>query len=480
MSRAAKLYNRWSLELRRSRLFLPGERVGVAVSGGADSVLLLHFMKQFSTEAGLSLAVLHFNHRLRGAESNADERFVVGCAQALCLEFIRGDADVGQLARTKRRNVEAMARELRYRFFFTQIRRGLLNKVVTAHTANDQAETVLLRLLRGSGARGLGGIFASLEGKILRPFLEVTRAEVLAELESRGLEFRVDSSNRDLRYARNRIRHQLLPLLIEKYNPATVELLKNLAARARDDETFLEQAAAHRARPWRIREDNEERIPIRPLLELPPALARRVLRQMAVAAANGPAALTHEHIEAVRRFASSGQSGKSMALPGGLSAVKEFEWLVVASRSPVAESESYFYPIEPPAEVSIAPLNLKLKFTIIENVHNAEMKWEYNKLAVCCLDHAKLDGGLTLRNWLPGDFFQPAQAATPVKLKELFLTRRIPMRRRRSWPVLLSGKEIVWIYGFPAAQHVVASHDSARVLKIEERRLRGSEIFAAL
>ncbi len=481
MPRGSKLYNRWLQEVRRSHAFRAGDRVGVAVSGGADSMLLLHFMKQFSVEGGLSLAVLHFNHHLRGAESNADARFVAERAKALDVEFVRAEADVTRIARAKHRNVEALGRELRYRFFFSQIRRGRLDKVVTAHTANDQAETVLLRLLRGTGTRGLGGIFPVLDGKIFRPFLSVTRAEILREIGSCGLEFREDPSNRDLRFARNRIRHQLLPLLLEEYNPAAVALLTDLATRARDEEAFLDQAAAERARPWRIRENDEERIPIRPLIEFPSALARRVLRQMAASAGDGTSALSHVHVEALRHFAASSQSGKSMNLPGTLEARREFEWLVLACRHRAPEPAGYLHHIDPPAEISIPQLSLKLVFTVVENLHNGEMNSEYTKSTANCIDMGKLSGALCLRSWAPGDFIQPAGIRSPVKLKELFLTRKIPIWRRRSWPVLLSGNEIIWAYGFPPAQRVAASPASARLLRIAERRLGGSpEIFGAL
>ena len=159
MSHRSDLFRRWSSEVRKTHLFRPGDRVGVAVSGGADSVLLLHFMEQLSHHLGLHLAVVHFNHQLRGPESVADERFVRERAETLGMEFIRGEAAVAKVARERHGNLEATARDLRYRFFFSLVNQGRVDKVVTAHTANDQAETVLLRLLRGSGSRGLGGVY---------------------------------------------------------------------------------------------------------------------------------------------------------------------------------------------------------------------------------------------------------------------------------------------------------------------------------
>ena len=191
-----------------------------------------------------------------------------------------GEADVARVARDKKRNLEATARELRYRFFFSLVDQGRLDKVVTAHTANDQAETVLMRLLRGAGTRGLSGIYPLLEGKVARPFLDLTRTEIMREMEARRLEFRIDSTNLDSRLRRNKIRRELLPLLEREFNPAVIPLLKSHADRARDEEAFLEQQARERSRPWRLREGAEEKISVRALAGFPPAIQRRVLRQM--------------------------------------------------------------------------------------------------------------------------------------------------------------------------------------------------------
>ncbi|HXW15009.1 MAG TPA: tRNA lysidine(34) synthetase TilS, partial [Terriglobia bacterium] len=197
------LYTRWSREMRSKAFFHAGQRVGVAVSGGPDSVLLLHFMIELAREGGLTLAAVHFNHRLRGTESDGDEALVRDLAASLQVEYLRSEADVGCVARERRGNLEAVARDLRYRYFFSLVDQGRLDLVATAHTANDQAETVLMRLLRGTGTRGLGGVYPVLDGKVIRPFLGITRDEVTREIAARGLPYRVDSSNFNLRLQRN-------------------------------------------------------------------------------------------------------------------------------------------------------------------------------------------------------------------------------------------------------------------------------------
>lgn len=442
----------------------------MAVSGGPDSVLLLDFMKHLAREMGLRLAVVHFNHHLRGAESDADEGFVGALASRLGVEFIRGEADVAQVAGERRRNLEATARDLRYRFFFSLVNQGRLDTVATAHSANDQAETVLLRLLRGTGTRGLGGIFPVLEGKVVRPFLNLTRAQIEAELQERKLEYRADSTNRDPRLQRNKIRLELLPQLRKDFNPEVIPLLKELSDRARDDEAYLEQQARERAHPWRVREGAEEKIPLSPLLDFPPAIERRVLRQMIQAARGNLRRITHAHIEALRRFASETQSGRSLTLPGNLVARKEFDWLAVGPQPPPAGERAYAYAVQVPGEFSVPQLGLTFRFKIVEPEGNRKA---YNDAEMAGLDPLKLAGGLVLRNWRAGDRFRPLGSGKTWKLKELFRQRRIPAGKRKAWPVLECGKEIVWVRGFPPASAVAASPGSKQVMMIGVEPRRG-------
>ena len=465
------LYTRWSLETRRKEFFHAGQRVGVAVSGGPDSVLLLHFMKMQAARQGLTLAAVHFNHHLRGAESDGDEASVRNLATSLQIEYLRGEAEVGRVARERRRNLEAVARELRYRFFFSLVDQGRLDRVATAHTANDQAETVLMRLLRGTGTRGLGGIYPVLEGKVVRPFLGLTRAEVMQEIAARGLPYRMDSTNLDARRQRNKVRMELLPLLAKEYNPEIIPLLNQFAVRSRDDEACLERWARDRAHPWRLREGREERIPIRALLEFPPALARRVLRQMLHTVRGSSHGLAHAHIESLRRFAAEAQSGKIQTLPGGALARKEFSWLVVGPTSAETGGEEFSYPVTFPGELAVRELGCAFRFKIL-NRDNPGKAYNTNKLIG--LDPQKLLGELVLRNWRAGDRFCPTGSREVRKLKELFRERKIPEVRRQGWPVLLCAGQIVWVRGFPPGRDVAATDQTQRVLMVEEEPMRPS------
>jgi tRNA(Ile)-lysidine synthase len=455
--------------MRSRGFFHAGQRVGVAVSGGPDSVLLLHFMEKLAREGGLTLAAVHFNHQLRGAESDGDEALVRGLAESLHVECLRGEGDVGRAARARRGNLEAVARELRYHYFFSLVDQGRLDLVATAHTANDQAETVLMRLLRGTGTRGLGGIYPLLEGKVVRPFLGLTRAEVMQEIATRGLPYRVDSSNLNVHLRRNKVRRDLLPLLAKEYNPGIISLLNQFAERARDDEACLERLARDRAHPWRVREGREERIPIRVLLEFPPALARRVLRQMLQTVRGSAHGFTHAHIESLRRFAAEAQSGKIQTLPGGKLARKEFSWLVVGPGATEEGGGEFSYPVTLPGELAVPELGCSFHFKIL---NRDDPRKAYNINKEVGLDPQKLPGELVLRNWRAGDGFCPVGSRGFRKLKEFFRERKIPEARRKGWPVLLCAGRIVWVRGFPPAKGVAATDQSQRVLVVEEEQVR--------
>ena len=467
----SKLYSRWSTEMRRSGALRAGERMGVAVSGGADSILLLDFMRQFAAGEGLCVSVVHFNHRLRGEESARDESFVSSVAANLKFEFIRAEADVARMARQSRRNLEATARELRYRFFFSLIRQGRLDKIATAHTANDQAETVLHRLLRGAGTRGLGGIHPVLDGVILRPFLSITRRELEEEIRSRQLEFRTDSSNLDLRFLRNRIRQKLLPLLEVEFNPAMVPHLKQLADRMRSDEDLLDQQARDQSRPWRGRDGREEKIPLRALRGMPGAIQVRVLRQMAASALGQRPALSSVQFESLLRFVETGGSGKRLILAGGLEVRRDFDWVTFELSHSEAGAAPYSYAVPLPGVLAVPALGIKFRFEVAENPKTNAKDKAYNNGGVVKLDMRKLQGSLILRNWRAGDRYQPEGRRRSCALKELFQEMKIPAARRKSWPVIEDGKEILWVRGFPSTPLTGVTSTTLQFLTITEEPL---------
>ncbi|MGZ7090592.1 MAG: tRNA lysidine(34) synthetase TilS, partial [Candidatus Angelobacter sp.] len=232
--------------IREQQLLKPGERVAAACSGGADSVALLHILAELRETLGLVLSVAHFHHRIRGAEADMDQQFVEELAARLQLGFHSGSGNVPEHAAESKISIETAARELRHHWFADLIKQGKADKIATAHTLDDQAETVLMRILRGTGARGLAGIAPAQKAKhLVRPLLTTSRSEVEAYLKAKGQCWREDSSNLDLGHTRNRIRHTLLPLLERDFNPSIRQTLADLAELAHaEDEYWSDELAS--------------------------------------------------------------------------------------------------------------------------------------------------------------------------------------------------------------------------------------------
>jgi tRNA(Ile)-lysidine synthase len=468
MPTSTNLYNRWLADTRKHPFARAGERIGAAVSGGPDSVLMLDFLARMSADVGFQLAAVHFNHHLRAAESDEDESFVRGLAERYGVPFFRGEARVAEEARKRRRNLEATARDFRYRFFLGLIRQGKVDKVATAHTLDDQAETVLLHILRGTGTRGLGGIHRVLQNKVVRPFLGLTRAEIEAEITKRNIPFRVDSTNLETRFRRNKVRMELLPILERDYNPEIKRLLSELATRAREDEAFLDQQARERAGAWRLREDGAEKISRTALRGMPPALARRVLRLMLAEVGRGVAGVTHRHIEALHRFALEAQSGKKLQLARGLSARTEFDWLVLLPDEGNKGRLEFVYNVAVPGTISVAEIGRNVTFKIVSCKDSDR---GYNGMEWPKLDPLEMPARLVFRNWRQGDRYCPSGSRKSFKLKELFRRHRVPLSKRAHWPVLDSDKGIVCVRGLPAAAWAAARKECARILVIHETRM---------
>jgi tRNA(Ile)-lysidine synthase len=447
-------------------------------------MLLLDFARAYAEEAGLTLAVVHFNHHLRGADSNGDEEFVRQRARELGIEFYCSGTDVTAAARAKKGNLEAVARDVRYRFFFSLVRQGQVDKVATAHTANDQAETVLLRLIRGAGTRGLGGIHPVLEGGVVRPFLGITRSQVEAEIAVRGLACRMDSSNRETHFARNRLRQRVLPLLEREFNPRVVESLAGFADRARDDDAFLEEQARERCMPWLRRVGGTVRIPAGRLADFPPAIARRVLRRMVAETVygtsiiSGPITISHTEMGDLHRLA-GGPGGRRVMLGAGAVAWKEFEWLVIGRASRQNQGRSaeqgagFSYLLRPPATIEIPELGIRLDFSFADDPNDTganKAEEEYTAVReIVWLDSVNPAASLTLRSWRAGDRIHPLGHIRPVKLKELFQRRRVPVQERLWWPVLDFAGDIVWAKGFPLVGS--AGQGQGKRLRIREEHL---------
>jgi tRNA(Ile)-lysidine synthase len=421
--------------VRKHALLKPGDRVGAAVSGGADSVAMLRLLLELRKDLGIVLSVVHFNHKLRGAESDRDEQFVAEFAHRDSLELHSASADVRAFAAAKHLSLETAARDVRYDFFRRLLQQGTLNRIATAHTLDDQAETVLLRIIRGAGTRGLAGIYPQLSldshSSIVRPLLQTSRNQLERYLHVLNQSWREDASNRDLRHARNRIRHGILPRLERNLNPAVREALAETAEIARAEEEYWEQEV-RRILPNPI----QPAIKLADLQNFPLAMQRRAIRSIAEALG---LRLEFRHVEEILRLA----RGESAELPKGWKASRKKDELCF---EPLADAPhgDYEYPLAVPGRVAVPQAGSC--FEVVSVSVSVEAAYNPEHL----LNQELLCKELSVRNWRPGDRFRPPHTKSARKIKELLQERHLSGAEKRSWPVVVSGGEVIWVRGFAA------------------------------
>ena len=441
--------------IHESKLLKAGDRVAVAVSGGADSVALLRLLLELRAELGIVLVVAHFNHRLRGADSEADERFVADLARELELPFFAGRADVREQAASRKLSLEHAARELRYEWLTDLAQQERLDVVATAHNSDDQAETVLMKFLRGAGSRGLAGIHPILtrDGiRIIRPLLETPRAEIEDYLRKLDQPWREDHTNSDTQFTRNRIRHELLPLLERDYNPNLRKALSETAEIARGDEDFWNATIGGECLETRV---NPHELLLGGFESLHVALQRRTLKRFLHW--NGLATDFH-HIEALRHCALGGS--ETVSLAGDWQARREGNCLCLKPPQAIESYAAFRYALPVPGELQIPELTIKLRTAVI-SAEAAAQEPPGTLLRAQGLDV------LTLRNWLPGDRFRPAHTGSEGKFKQLFAEKRIPANQRPLWPVALSGNQIVWVRGFRVGHDFAWTPGSGDAVRID-------------
>jgi tRNA(Ile)-lysidine synthase len=435
-------------------------RIAVGLSGGADSVALICSLASRSAELGLVIHAAHLHHGLRGSEADGDLAFCRELAVKLGLLFHESRVDTAlSAARDPKRGktretIEEAARRLRYAWFRELLSSGEIDAVATAHTLDDQAETVLAKFLRGAWTEGLSGISPVLnfpEGRVLRPLLAITRAEIEAYLSRIGQGWREDSSNRHLTFTRNRIRHELLPLL-ENWNPRLREHMAQMANLARDEEAWwqgeLERLAPQMLLPGRPARGGGRSagngsaaglaIEVTRLAALAPALQRRLLRH---AAEPFGVQLDFAATEALRSLALSGRAGQQLSFPNGLRAERTARELRLncgpsmdAGAGPVPE-----YRAAIPCKIDAPAFGLQLE---IEFSHSPGCK-----LPGGCGNQAEKAEIAILRNWRPGDRVTLRHSSAPCKVKEVLERLRVTGSERALWPVVEVAGNIVWMRG---------------------------------
>jgi tRNA(Ile)-lysidine synthase len=509
--------------IRVERMLLPGDRVGVAVSGGGDSVALLLVLERIHAELGITLAVLHFDHGLRGDESERDAQFVADLARSRGLEFFIERADVAAEARRNRWNLEDAARRLRYAFFSRAIEQGRATRIAIAHTADDQAETVLAHILRGTGTTGLAGIYP-LAGQVVRPLLGTRREELRGYLTRLDQPWREDTTNQDPRRLRARVRAQLLSTLENDFSPRVVEHLCELARLCREEQVFWSALVDDRYAAL-VHENNDQLVIsiadlLNPFAASRPtsgptsdanpspapapwqAVSERLIRRIYSTLRGDCRELTSDHVAQLLHLAGSSRSGRVLTLPGGILVERVFRELLFSRPASASASTPVREPGSASASARVAAGQFRKRGKsagqviagyryVLDVSRTAATTVSVPEIGACfrlefvdwasrqrettadtqILDADSIRAPLILRNWQPGDAYTPSGRREPRKLKRMFLAARVPSAARRNWPLLESAGRVIWVRGMPVAEGFSVTGRTRTGLAIEEDRL---------
>ncbi len=454
--------------IRRYQMLQTGQRVLVAVSGGSDSVGLLHLLCSFSDELGIDLAVAHLNHKLRGEQADQDEAYVQRLCRDLDVPCYATSQDVAERAREASLSLEEAGRCARYEYFSTLASQHSFARVALGHTATDRVETLLINLLRGSGLHGLRSI-PPVRDIFVRPLI-ATRREAIAEYcEQYCLKPRCDESNLEpSHFLRNKIRLQLLPLLGEEYSEDPHEALLRVIRAAEEElawteplvETEFEEVASVGA--------NELGLDRQRLSELPAGLQQRLLRRALVELSGAATDVGEVHYDALRELIDEGQTGAEVHLPGKVLARVGYTELELiyderAQRQPEGK-ESWCYELLVPGTVEIPEVGTLVRAELL-----AERPSELGNAAD---RHIIVDGDaagsmLCVRNWQPGDCMQPLGMGGHKKLQDLFVDEKIPQQRRDCIPLVVDSQDrIIWAVGLRMGEQFRVTEDTTKFLKL--------------
>jgi len=449
------------------------QKLLVAVSGGPDSVCLLHILVKLQKELGVGLHIAHLNHQLRGAESEADAQYVANLAHHLDIPVTIEQRDVKSYQAHKHISLEEAAREVRYAFL-AQVANSIgANQAAVGHTSDDHIETVLMHLIRGTGTKGLRGLqpisrWQSPDNNliILRPLLQVSREETASYCDNHKLKPRIDASNLSLSPLRNRIRQQLLPLL-QSYNPQVAEALLRTARIAGDDLDFLDRESTRLWGEIAQKQGNTIILDKEKFLELPPALKRHLLRMSIEKLLGNLKDIEARHIEGIMA-ALTKPAGKRLSLPGGLIFSIEYDKYLIGpdpaalSPFPILGAE---FPLKLPGETQLT--GWRIEAAIIARQAMKDDASDYKAY----FDLNKTGDKLVVRSRQPGDRFQPLGMSQPKKLGEFMIDTKIPHAWRQRIPIVCSPKQILWVVGWRIDDRVKVAENTKQILCLEfERR----------
>lgn len=478
------LRNKVLKTIKTNHLIDHGDGVVVGVSGGPDSICLLHILHSISDVLGIRLYAVHINHMLRGDEADGDEEYTSNLCKELNIPLKVARIDIQKMARQMGASVEEAGRTARYREFDKVAADVGAKRIAVAHNKNDQAETVMMHIIRGSGIKGLIGMELS-RGTIIRPLLNVSRNEIEQYCKDNSLAPRIDSSNLKSEYTRNKVRLELFPYIDKSFGSNITESLLRLSQHALEDNDYLEKCAVKSYEECLRKCSSENRVDfdIEKLVILHRAIKVRVIRQAVFQCAGSINGIGDSHLCAILKLAERGITGTFVELPGGIRAGVSYGVLSIYKEeksnhnkgqcknerqdrqgSNNLQAQEISLPI--PGAVYAEELGMAVSTSVLDalEVDNCN-SMGYNSL-VQFFDYQLLKKGINIRNRHDGDIFKPLKSNGTKKLKEYFIDNKIPREVRSRIPLICIGNEVIWIIGYKISDKFKVTENTKSILKI--------------
>ncbi len=446
-----------------------GDKLGAAVSGGPDSVAMLYCLNKLKKELQFDLVLFHINHMLRGEESDRDEAFTKDLAKSLNIPFYSKRVDAAAYQKEKKCSLQVAAREVRY-FHLNELAENYsVTKIATGHTANDQAETVLIRILKGSGLSGIAGIPPIRENKFIRPLLEVAREEIEQFLKQNQIKSIIDSSNLKNNYLRNRIKNRLIPSLKEEYNPSIIETICRSSQIFRAEDEFMSKIAEGEFS--RLIIENSEKKLVLDAARFKPlhaALKRRILLQGIYQFHNSGKQVSLNIIENILQVIESNSSGKSLSVFNGLELKYQYNQIIFEFKKKILiDNKIELKKLTIPGKTKITEIGKEVVSTIMQKQDIPTDYSQKNRLTAFVDFDFLSSKELFIRSRQSGDHFSPLGVSGHKKLKDYFIDKKIPRDERNLIPLITDNNSIFWIIGHQISESVKVKEHTKKVLMLE-------------
>jgi len=500
------MLRRIQTSIKKHQLLSPGQHVLVAVSGGADSVALLYALQELAPSLGISLTAVHLNHCIRGKASDDDAAFVMNLTASLNIPFVQGRSDVPRRARRKGLSLEMAAREARYTFLGRMARKVGADIVATAHTADDQVETILLKLTRGAGPRGLSGIprEITLCGlRVVRPMLDVTRNEIIAFLGENGLSWREDESNRDVSFLRNRVRHEVLPVLESKLNPKIRDVLLRTAEVISEEDRWLENLAGAilvesciknsglsvsggHARHTKSGHsivglecpESFQSLPDKPVLNIealgkyPLAARRRVLRLWLACSGVSAELIDFDTVGRIENLLQRKKGSGEVNIAGNWTVRRQYKQLSMEASLHRVSPPPFRVAVKIPGETILPEPRLRVATSLEPGVFKAKAVGPGALPSRASISYQAVGRKkVFVRSWRAGDRMNPLGLNGSKKLQDIFVDQKVPANQRKRIPLFECCDEIIWLPGYRVAQGWQVGDPAVPSLQIQIERI---------